>query len=103
VVHVDNVKVGEARMPATETVIDDMMGDAGGLYVGGVPRQEDFHSLAASLKPLTPGCISQLVINDQYVCHVYMSSFLSYLVVLLFISRAQDDPLQQRSTSDSTQ
>ena len=63
----DNVKVGEARMPATETVIDDMRGDAGGLYVGGVPHEEDFHSLAASLKPLTPGCISQLVISDQCV------------------------------------
>jgi len=52
-------------MPATETVIDDMIGDAGGLYVGGVPREGDFQNLAASLKYLTPGCIRQLVINDQ--------------------------------------
>ena len=65
VLHVDNVKVGEARMPTTAAVIDDMLGEAGGLYIGGVPTEEDFQNLAASLKPLTPGCISQLVINDQ--------------------------------------
>ena len=64
VLHVDNVKVGEARMPATEMVIDDMLGDAGGLFIGGVPRDGDFDGLAASLKPLTPGCISQLIINN---------------------------------------
>lgn len=52
-------------MPATAAVIDDMLGDAGGLFIGGVPRDGDFDGLAASLKPLTPGCISQLVINDQ--------------------------------------
>jgi len=52
-------------MPATAAVIEDMLGEAGGLYVGGVPREGDFENLAASLKPLTPGCISQLVINDQ--------------------------------------
>ena len=60
----DNVQVGEARMPATEAVIDDMLGDAGGLYIGGMPRDGDFEGLAASLLPLTRGCISQLVIND---------------------------------------
>ena len=64
VLHVDNVQVGEARMPATEAVIDDMLGDAGGLYVGGYPHDGDFEGLAASLVPLTRGCISQLVIND---------------------------------------
>lgn len=64
VLHVDNVQVGEARMPATEAVIDDMLGDAGGLYIGGMPRDGDFEGLAASLLPLTRGCISQLVIND---------------------------------------
>ena len=60
----DNIKVGEARMPATAAVIDDMPGDAGGLFVGGIPSDGDFDGLAASLNPLTPGCISQLVIND---------------------------------------
>jgi len=64
VLYIDNVKVGEARLPATEAVIDDMLGDAGGLYIGGVPSDGDFDGLAASLKPLTLGCISQLVIND---------------------------------------
>lgn len=64
VLYVDNVKVGEARMPATAAVIDDMLGDAGGLYIGGVPEDGDFDGLAASLEPLTPGCISQLMIND---------------------------------------
>jgi len=52
-------------MPATAAVIDDMLGEAGGLYIGGVPHDGDFEGLAASLKPLTPGCISQLVINDK--------------------------------------
>jgi len=52
-------------MPTTDSVIDDMAGDAGGLFIGGVPRDGDFDGLAASLNPLTPGCISQLVINDQ--------------------------------------
>ena len=51
-------------MPATAAVIDDMPGDAGGLFIGGVPSDGDFDGLAASLKPLAPGCISQLVIND---------------------------------------
>jgi len=50
-------------MPATASVIDDML-DTGGLYIGGVPEDEDFEGLAASLKSLTPGCVSQLVIND---------------------------------------
>ena len=64
VLHVDNVNVGEARMPATAAIIHDIYGDDSGLYIGGVPPDGDFEGLAASLKPLTRGCISQLVIND---------------------------------------
>ena len=51
-------------MPATASVIDDMVGDAGGLYLGGVPDDADVEGLAASLQPLRLGCISQLIIND---------------------------------------
>jgi laminin, alpha 1/2 len=70
--YIDEEMVGSGRMPAGATTIDDMKGDAGGLYVGGVPEEGDFENTAATLEPFR-GCIMDLLINGTLVKHMGMA------------------------------
>lgn len=69
--------MGSGRLPAEATTIDDMKGDAGGLFVGGVPDDGDFENTVATLEPFR-GCIMDLLINGTLVFKC--SSFLNILL-----------------------
>ena len=64
--YIDETLVGSGRMPAGAMTVDNMRGEGGGMFVGGVPEDGDYENLAATLVNFK-GCIMDLMINGRFV------------------------------------
>ena len=63
--NVDDEQVATGQLPFSGSEIDSMPGEAGGLYIGGVPKDlAAAEGTAATLQPFR-GCISDIIITEK--------------------------------------
>ena len=62
--YIDDVLVGDTRLPPGAARVNSMRGEAGGLYIGGIPAGMDAGATAASVDNFE-GCIRNLMANGE--------------------------------------
>ena len=62
--YIDETLVGSGRMPPGATTVEQMKGDNGGMFIGGVPDDGTYDSFAASVAHFK-GCIMDLMVNGK--------------------------------------